>query len=171
MAMLHTHRKLYEGGLGFVSLRLKYKALFTSVVLNQFMNSGPGTRFLDFWIGLRLRHIKRPAKGGHAQNLNRLLFDKAIEIIQMLHKANPDRAWRNITPKELYELLVGSTTPEPKILINPPVTNPKRAFTNMLNPVLCPLAREHGFFTLPNLLPTRDRLLRCNRIPPPGTDI
>jgi hypothetical protein len=41
----------------------------------------------------------------------------------------------------------------------------------MLNPVLCPLAREHVFFTLNNLLPTRDRLLRFNRIPPPGTDI
>jgi hypothetical protein len=103
--------------------------------------------------------------------LNHLLFDKAIEIILMLHKANPDRAWRNITPKELYELLVGSTTPEPKIFINPPVTNPKRALTNMLNPVLCPLAREHVFFTLHNLLPTRVRLLKCKRILPPDTNI
>ena len=171
MAMQNTHRKLYEGGLGFVSLQLKCQALFTSVVLYQFMNDGPGTRFLDYWIGQRLRHIKRPAQGGHAQNLNRLLFDKATEIILMLHKANPDRNWRNITPKELYEFLVGSTTPEPKIFTNPPVTNPKRALTNMLNPVLSPLEREHVFFTLHNLLPTRVRLLRCNRIPPPGTDI
>ena len=171
MAMQNTYRKLYEGGLGFVSLQLKCQALFTSVVLYQFMNDGPGTGFLDYWIGQRLRHIKRPAQGGHAQNLNRLLFDKAIEIILMLHKANPDRNWRNITPKELYEFLVGSTTPEPKIFTNPPVTNPKRALTNMLNPVLSPLEREHVFFTLHNLLPTRVRLLRCNRIPPPGTDI
>jgi hypothetical protein len=89
----------------------------------------------------------------------------------MLHEANADRNWSNITPKEIYQFLVGSTTPEPKIFTNPPVTNPKRALTNMLNPVLSQLEREHVFFTLHNLLPTRVRLKRCNRIPPPGTDI
>ena len=40
------------------------------------MNDGPGTNFLDYWIGRHLRQIKSPAQGGHAQNLNRLLFSQ-----------------------------------------------------------------------------------------------
>lgn len=170
MAMQYTHRRLLEGGLSFVSLRLKCQALYAQTLLHQFMNYCPSTKFLDYWVGHRLRQIKRPAQGGHAQDQNRLLFDKATETILMMHQANEDRDWRKITPKEIYNFLIDSTTPEPKIFIERPVSDPQLSLENMLNPVLSPLVKEHVFFSLHNLLPTRVRLLRCNRIKPPETD-
>lgn len=166
---LYTSRK--QGGLNLINVNYKTKALLAKTILEEIFdkdNNCNNKIILTYWIGIKMRNIIliNPNEP-HCESTPKFL----INIVQDIQYLNTKLALNsNTNTKELYKTLVQNVTKEPKIVTKNPNTNFKQSFTAITKPFLSEHLKEHLFQQIHNILPTKDRLLKCRRPVNPNCD-
>ena len=111
---------------------------------------GPVNPFLNFQTN-SIAKIERPTD----------TFSIAIQQIKELKIENPTIDWPLITTKLLYNLIVEKSFIRPQIFEKKPQIVISKQLKNIKNVYVSPLAKQHAFLTVHNILPTRDRMKRC----------
>lgn len=152
-----------EGGLGLVNIEQKNQALLLKTVLDDIYSKKvtSNCEIMMYWIGLRIRKIKKlePNKP-HSENLPIFLKDIPNFIIKLSEHLDFNS---DIKTKVIYKFLITEHTNKPKIVSKNPNTNFNNTFKATNKPFLNEFLKEHLFQQIHNILPTKDRLIKCRR--------
>ncbi len=113
-----------------------------------------------YWIGLILRNIFPGKKGPNCEKTPKFLKE-AIEIIKKVNQTK--EVTQILTSKDIYIILITEEQKVPKIILRNLDQNFESTFKALKKPFLTPHQKEHLFFQIHNILPTKDRLIKCNQ--------
>jgi hypothetical protein len=88
-------------------------------------------------------------------------MEETLKTIKILNgKINLSKTIKN---KELYTELMIEKVQAPKVISKNPGTDFSLTFKAITNRILTPMQKEHIFYQIHNILPTKDRLIRCRQ--------
>jgi exonuclease III len=162
IAKSELYHSISEGGLNLIHAKTKYKSLFLKTILHDLTGKYPteNSKVLKYWIGLRLRKIFPVMPGPNSETPPSFLMH-SIELIKNM--ATKKILTQDITTKEIYMTLILQEQKIPKIILKSPNTNFKPGFKAMTKQFLSPFLKEHMFLQIHNVLPTKDRLIKCKQ--------
>ena len=100
----------------------------------------------------------------HSETIPTFLQKPVKDILFLIKKMNLNL---NTTTKEIYNVLNREIIKIPKIVTKNPNTDFNPIFKAITKPFLSEFHKEHLFLQAHNILPTKDRLLKCRRVVDP----
>lgn len=162
LAKNELYQPISEGGLNLVNAKVKFNSLFLKTILTNLteIDTSENGKVIKYWIGLRLRHFFSVKPGPNCERPLLFLTD-SVECIKKLGKQK--MLTQETATKEIYQILILEEQKTPKVIFKSLNINFKPGFKAITNEFLSPEIKEHIFLQIHNMLPTKDRLIKCKQ--------
>ena len=151
-----------EGGMGFVNISCKSKALFLESLIKTMCQESPIQRVVNYWVGQKMKFFKKLEPNKPYSETTPKIFLEPITNLKSIYLKDPSIDINKLKPKDLYYLLLLPETETPKALIkNPNIT--KESCMNLKSLKCNPRIKQHIFHQINDILPTNERLHKCKQ--------
>ncbi len=163
LAKREIYPPIKMGGLNLLNITNKCSASFLNTFLKDLFNPNDTSNKLTiiYWTALKLKKLVKTKNIPRSENPPEFLKEP-LNILQNL--MDNMEVNETTTEKIIYTYLNKQCFKTPKIITKNPNTDFSNAFNALTKPFLSSQTKEHIFFVTHNILPTKDRQIKCRRV-------
>ena len=106
-----------EGGMGFVNISCKSKALFLESLIKTMCQESPIQRVVNYWVGQKMKFCKKLKPNKPYSETTPKICIEPIANLKSIYLKDPSIDINKLKPKDLYYLLLLPEAGKPKALI------------------------------------------------------